>query len=142
MAVQDGSAGCEFLDDGNYGALPPAFTANRWSMPIEVAKQLAIPARLEEVAKEIEYIRKLEQSISRHGIIEYLELRCDPNGAMYLKDGHHRIVVALNLGLSSVPVFVVMECEEIRRGHRVIMLPSGVSVDEWMMFLERKKRGP
>jgi hypothetical protein len=142
MAVEDGSAGCEFVDDGGYGKQHPpkravSFT-NQFHLPTEIVLQLSNPIRMNEVNKELDYIHELEISISNYGIKEPLEIHSDPSGCMYLKDGHHRLAACILLGKKSIPVFGVMDAANTTRGYRVMMLPAGISMEKWFDLVSRK----
>jgi len=47
---------------------------------------------------------QLKQDINRNGIQNPLIVREDESGERWLRNGHHRLVAAMELGLSEVPV--------------------------------------
>ena len=50
--------------------------------------------------------QELKQSIMEHGIKKPLEIDKFESGELNLKNGHHRAVIAIQIGLKYVPVII------------------------------------
>lgn len=60
----------------------------------------------EDNLREPEQMKRLSDSVKRHGITTPLLIQVEESGERYLRDGHHRAVVAIASGLDTVPVIV------------------------------------
>ena len=49
-------------------------------------------------------MNELKADINRNGILRPLLVREDESGERWLRNGHHRLVLAMELGLTEVPV--------------------------------------
>lgn len=49
---------------------------------------------------------QLKADINRNGIQNPLIVREDESGERWLRNGHHRLVVAMELGLTEVPILI------------------------------------
>jgi ParB-like chromosome segregation protein Spo0J len=59
-----------------------------------------------EDLRQPEQMKRLSESVKKQGILTPLLIQVEESGERYLRDGHHRAVVAIALGLDTVPVIV------------------------------------
>lgn len=74
-------------------------------LPISLVRKLAQPNRLAEISlNDRDLLDYLTTSIGDRGFDEPMMVVLDDHGRVLLRDGHHRLIAASVLGLSTVPV--------------------------------------
>lgn len=86
------------LPDGAAGFLTTEFLA-----------EVANPKRLNTIrmtSRGRERLDVIEKESDEHGIVGVLTICVDPRGVIALKDGHHRLLYALDNGIDILPVAI------------------------------------
>lgn len=81
---------------------------------IEVAPTLLRPNKFNPNQVSPNAMRRLEESLKRHGWVKPIVARELEDGTLEILGGQHRVEAAINLGLSTVPVINLGEVEENR----------------------------
>ena len=116
--------GIEFLDDGCYGKqLNPKineYTEKKYSyIPTSFVNEIADQKYLRDITRtDKDIISNLIVSISRVGFLEPGWIVYDES-SVRLKDGNHRLIAALHLGLEKYPA-TFSKVENISGGHKKI----------------------
>jgi len=106
--------GCEFIDDGRYGAQRPIKVVGAFTLPMPFLWQCTDRRYLAEIAhRDRDHISELRQSIANIGLTDPLTLTFDNNG-LYLQDGNHRMLAMESLPIDRAEVNVV-EVPRIQR---------------------------
>lgn len=97
------------------GPIPPAYVPPRWKsagdaatpLPIWLVAQFINPHELERiVANEMDRVDWLRESIAAVGFERPFEINYDDRRVAF-RDGHHRLLAAVQLGETHVPVILV-----------------------------------
>ncbi len=74
-------------------------------LPLALVRKLAQPNRLSEIQlTDKDHLQDLLTSVKARGFDEPMVVVLDDHGRIVLKDGHHRLIVAVQLKLLKVPV--------------------------------------
>lgn len=129
---------CEFLYDDSIGKQPP-LAQPVYRIPIRIALALVNEEHFNRIMQvDAEYIDWLAADISHRGIEFPLELLYDDQGAVSLKEGHHRLRAAQILRLDRVPV----KLYKVRRAHsrgprtRMVLPQFAEEIPAWFRALE------
>ena len=75
-------------------------------LPTDLVYSLRKQEDLERAAKETEKLAEIRTQILRDGFWRPLILVASEDGRLVLEDGHHRITIAMDLGITHVPVWL------------------------------------
>lgn len=84
----------------------------------EVLLVFAQGERLSEISRNLERLAWIQESMDIDGIKEPLELVIDSYGIIVLRDGHHRLLCAGELGMEELPI-ILTASERSRTGPHV-----------------------
>lgn len=73
------------------------YAVESFEISVEIIERLANPARLFEIARDVDRLGLIELSLADRGQDEVLILVVDNLGKIALKDGHHRLLCAKEL---------------------------------------------
>lgn len=133
------SDGCEFIDDGGYGDIPPSIEVGHlYHLQRSLLRLYADPNQYSIAWSEDR--SWLRGSIAERGITTPVELHIDPTGSARLREGHHRLCVAEELGISIIPTQVKLLAQPWPRGGIGVFLPGPTMghLEEWLDILARK----
>lgn len=99
----------------------PTLVATAPFLPTDTILTIVDPDQLAVAQADTERVARLAAHIAAHGLRHPLEIVADARGRIVLKDGHHRLVVALRTGTVALPV-TIKRSERIR-GHSHPMRP-------------------
>lgn len=110
----------EFLDENHFRQdwtiLAPdernGWRDGRWAdrvveVDIGIVRSLANPARLAEIQSNTEHLHEVREALRTRGFDEPVTLVVDAVGKIALKDGHHRLLCSLDLGLTIIPARII-----------------------------------
>ena len=134
----------EFLDESHFYRDPPRNKVNlykvqTYSVPTIVVDACANPQHLNSIrVEDADYIDELTLDIKKRGIRTPLDIWCDSEGFIFLKEGHHRLIAAKRLGIDRLPVRVILLDRKLAKGHRVVLLPAVLAdrIEEWFALLD------
>lgn len=114
-------SGCEYIDDGAYGRVPPSASMHVYRVPTSFVAQLADTEHLARIrVNEADYLNRLTQDIAERGICEPILIHHDSRGTMRLREGHHRLHAALLLDLQLMPARLRYVRTPMRKGIHVV----------------------
>lgn len=133
------SDGCEFIDDGCYGDIPPAIEVGRLYHLRTALLRMYVDQRQIEAAWSDDR-SWLRENVAERGILTPLELHVDQLGRARLREGHHRLCVAEELGIPVAPTKVKLLPHTWERGASGVFLPAPTVflLEQWLDLLTRK----
>lgn len=129
---------CEFLHDDSYGKQPPT-PQPVFRVPIRIILALVDQDHFSRIMlDDAEYIDWLADDIARNGVLFPLELAYDDQGAVTLREGHHRLRALQVIGAARVPVKLFKARRATSRGlRRQMVLPEFTTeIPAWFRLLE------
>lgn len=104
--------GCEFLEDGDFGAHYQSEPRHSIYLPIDLLLKIADPRLIQEARLRTEKISELTSDIQARGLLVPGTCYMDARTIRY-QDGYHRLTACLNLGYLEFPIEIIQVSSKI-----------------------------